>query len=846
MSGIIHLFENVILDPDQEILHRNKLPDFSIDLSDTISIMSDTCFHCGEPVPNNLEVSVEIDNKEQKMCCLGCKAVAEQIIAFGLLDYYRHRTNLPQKPEELIPEELAKLNIFNNPQIQTEFVSINDDATKEASLIIDGISCPACVWLIESRLSTLHGVTSANINYSTRRARICWQETIVSLSEILTTISQLGYAAQPYNPKQRELIFENERKSRLLRLGIAGLFGMQVMMIAVALYFGEASYIDEQYRTFFHWVSLLLTLPVLFFSAQPFFFGALRDVKNKRPGMDVPIALGLSIAFVSSVWATVQNSGHVYYDSIVMFVFFILGGRYFEFMNHRKSSANLDKMSSILPLTAWRIRDNDEPEAIELTALSTTDKILVKPGEVIPIDGVIYEGHSSVNESLITGESQPINKTVGMSVIGGSTNIDSPLYINVTGIGENTVLSNIARIIDKASSNKPDAVLLANKIVSVFIICLLIIASLTAFYWYQTAPEQWLAITITVLVVSCPCALSLATPTAFSSAAASLIRYGIALINNDAIEKTAKSNCYVFDKTGTLTEGRLDLVKIDVIDNNLTENDILKIAATLESASEHPIAKAILKAAEKIQKNNASNIRNIPGQGISGHIEQEWFIGTESFIETHCTEKLTAPQTASETLRKIILANKDTIVAVLYFNDELRDSSKALIDYLKEQGKKIILMSGDHEAIVSSIAKQLGIQEYQAALRPEDKLSNIEQLQKEGYQVCMVGDGINDAPGFAQADVAIAMTHASDITKLNADLLLLNNKIASLKTMLKIIMQTNRTIHINFIWALSYNITVLPFAIAGFITPWMAALGMSLSSLIVVINATKIAKYDYV
>lgn len=807
--------------------------------------MSDNCFHCGETIPNNLELIVEIDKQARGMCCYGCKAVAEQILEFGLADYYKHRTSLPTKPEEFIPEDLKKLTIFDNPQVQTEFVSVNDDSSKEAKLIIEGISCPACVWLIESRLSSLAGIKHVSVNYSTQRSRICWQESVISLSDILSAISQLGYNAQPYNHKQRELIYDNERKSQLIRLGIAGLFGMQVMMIAIALYFGEASGIEKQYRIFFHWISLILTLPVLLYSGRPLLIGAYRDIRNKRLGMDVPIALGLSIAFCSSLWSTLQNMGHVYYDSIVMFVFFILGGRYFEFMSRRKSTAYLDKVSAILPLTATQIHPNGVQEIVNLNTLSVSDKVLVKPGEVIPIDGVVVEGRSSVNESLITGESMPVTKKSGMHVIGGSTNIESPLLIKITDVGEHTVLSNISRIIDKASSNKPVTVLLANKIVSIFIACLLIIASLTALYWYQAGQSQWLAITITVLVVSCPCALSLATPTAFSSAAATLMQYGIALINNDAIEKIAKSDCFVFDKTGTLTKGELELVQIDITNTNFKREDVLKIATALESASEHPLAKAIVNASKGIETIRVNNIENFPGQGISGEIDGSWYIGTEQFINEHCPEKVTLQKDTPDSLRKIILANSTSVIASLYFNDELRDNSKMLIHYLKQQGKKIILMSGDHRSIVDLVANNLGIEEHQAELKPVDKLNNIANLQEQGYQVCMIGDGINDAPAFAQADVAIAMTDASDITKLNADVLLLNNKIESLKTMLKIVTKTNLTIHMNFTWALAYNIIALPFAIAGFITPWMAALGMSLSSLIVVINASKITTADY-
>jgi P-type Cu2+ transporter len=807
--------------------------------------MPENCFHCDELIPDGVNLLVKIDDQTQVMCCPGCEAVANQLVEFGLTNYYRHRTTLPKKPGSLIPETLKKLNAFNDPQIQSEFVSNNDDSSKEARLIIEGISCPACIWLIESRLAKLKGVKQVSVNYSTQRCRIVWQEDEIHLSEILTAITQLGYNALPYNHKLRELIYENERKTQLLRLGIAGLFGMQVMMIAIALYFGDVSGIEKQYRIFFYWISLLLSLPVLLFSGRPLFAGALRDIKNKRPGMDIPIALGLSIAFCSSLWSTLQQSGHVYYDSIVMFIFFILAGRYFEFISRKKSTAYLDKTSSILPLYATRINANGEKENIVLSKLSISDNILVKPGEVIPVDGMVYEGHSSVNESIITGESLPITKYPGTNVIGGSTNNESPLFIEIKNIGEHTILSHISRIIDKASSNKPATIQLANKIVSSFISVLLMMTCLVALYWYHVDQTQWLEITIAVLVVSCPCALSLATPTAMSSAASTFMQNGIALINNDAIEKIAKSNCFVFDKTGTLTKGKLELEHIDIFNTNFNKYFVLSIATALESASEHPLAKAIDKAAKNIEATSANNIKNYPGLGVSGFINEQWFIGTQRFIKEHCSENTFNQQASTHSLRKIFLANSESVIAALYFNDELRDSSQNLIDYLKKQGKKIILMSGDHDSIVKQVANKLNIDKYYTNLKPEDKLNNIAKLQQQNYQVCMVGDGINDAPAFAQADVAIAMTEASDITKLNADMLLLNNKIDTLKTMLKIVSKTNRTIRINFIWALAYNLTALPFAMMGYIAPWMAALGMSLSSLIVVINASRITTTDY-
>ena len=801
------------------------------------------CFHCGEPAPAGLDLSAEIDGRRQPMCCLGCRAVAEQISEFGLTDYYRHRTEFPKTPEELAPDDLKNLSIFNNPQIQSEFVAAKDGQRAEARLIIEGITCPACTWLISSRLSRLRGVAGIDLNYSTQRCSVEWQKDRIGLSDILAEIRRLGYHPLPFNPRQREQRYEKARKNQLIRIGIAGLFGMQVMMIAIALYFGEASGMADRYRHFLHWVSLLLTLPVLLYSARPIFAGAWRDIRIRRPGMDIPVALAITIAFIGSVIATGGGAGHVYYDSIVMFVFFILSGRFFEFSSRKKSIAQLERMTPVLPLYANKIEEDGRLEVTPLARLAVGDRILVKPGELIPVDGVVLEGASTVNEAIVTGESLPLGKQAGMSVIGGSTNVESPLQIRAQRLGEQSTLSNIARMIEKAAAGRTRSLLLADKVVSGFIVFILLLAAATGVYWHHVEPARWLPITIAVLVVSCPCALSLATPAALSSAAATLMRHGIAIVNNDAIEILGKTNCFVFDKTGTLTEGRLELEHIDIFEPGYSRARIIGIAQALERHSEHPVARAICQIDTDRREPTASHIRNSPGRGLSGFIDgAEWFIGTRSFI----AEQTGLPVNEdNSSLRHIILADRQKAVAGFFFRDRPRDVSLSLIQFLQGRGKKIILMSGDHPQAVKQIAAELGIENSMAECRPEDKLKAIAELQRQGDVICMVGDGINDAPAFARADIAIAMTEASEIARLNADLVLLNSRIDTLQVLYAISGKTNSTIRANFAWALTYNLTALPFAGAGLLSPWMAALGMSLSSLVVVLNATRIAGRRY-
>ncbi|MEQ8938256.1 MAG: heavy metal translocating P-type ATPase metal-binding domain-containing protein [Gammaproteobacteria bacterium] len=513
-----------------------------------------TCFHCGEPVPDTVDLSVVIENQPRSMCCPGCKAVAEQIIALGLEDYYKHRTELAEKPTELVPDELRKLDVFNLPQVQSGFVETLNSDTREAALIIEGISCPACTWLIESRLAGIPGIDTVQVNFTTQRCRVRWHENRLKLSDILAAILQLGYKGQPYNHQQREKYYDDERKSRLIGLGIAGLFGMQVMMIAIALYFGDYSGIEDIYRRFFAWISLFLTLPVFLYSARRIFIGAWRDIRNRHPGMDIPVSLGLLIAMGGSISATLQGQGHIYYDSIVMFIFFVLAGRYFEFMSRKKSVAYLDNILSVLPAYATRLNTDGIGEPVAIGELAIDERILVKPGEVIPVDGTVIEGHSSVDESILSGESLPLEKHGGMNVIGGSVNIESPLTVQVKKIGEETFLSGVTRMIEAAGSQKTRTVQFADRLVSVFIIAIITIAAAVAGYWYVNDPERWLPITVAVLVVSCPCALSLAMPTAMSVAASSLIQKGLALLERNALETLNKVDCFVFDKTGTLTQ----------------------------------------------------------------------------------------------------------------------------------------------------------------------------------------------------------------------------------------------------------------------------------------------------
>ena len=520
------------------------------------------CFHCSLPQPARADFFVEIDGVRQPMCCPGCAAVAQAIVNGGLSDYYKFRTAAANSAREVVPEFLRHTLIYDHPAIQKNFVRAQDEHVREAALILEGITCAACVWLNERHLARLPGVLAVHINYATQRARVTWDERRIHLSEILQAVSRIGYLAHPFDPGRHQQRLDDERKLLLRRLGVAGVMTMQVMILAEALYVGDWLESEMQFRHFFHWVSLLLTLPVLLYSAQPFFTAAWRDLKNKQAGMDVPVSLGIVTAFGASLWATLTGGGAVYYDSVVMFVFFLLCGRYFETAARQRASQAAESLVQATPALATRLVTHDSKtteEIVTVAELRAGDHVRILPGEVVPADGVVLQGRSSVNESLLTGESLPLANMPGQSLIGGSINIESPLIARVEKTGPDTILSAILRLMDRAAAEKPRIAQLADRVAAWFVAAVLILAGATALYWWRHDPTLWLSASIAVLVITCPCALSLATPAALTAATDHLTRLGLLVTRASALETLARATHFIFDKTGTLTQGQLRL-----------------------------------------------------------------------------------------------------------------------------------------------------------------------------------------------------------------------------------------------------------------------------------------------
>jgi Cu2+-exporting ATPase len=805
-----------------------------------------SCFHCGLPVPPGLDLRVEILGCEEPMCCYGCQAVARAIVAAGHADFYRYRTSNAPTGRELVPDFIEQTRVYDHPDVQKSFVRVEGGDVREAALIMEGITCAACVWLNERHIAQLPGVVEAQINYATHRARIRWDETRIRLSDILQAIRAIGYSAHPYDPLRQQAAFERERRTHLRRLGVAGVLGMQVMMFSVTLYVGAWSGMEADFRTFFRWIGLVLTLPVLLYSAVPFLRGAWRDLRNASIGMDVPVALGILVAFAGSMQATWSGGAEVYFDSVVMFVFFLLVSRYFELMARKRGAEMAERLDHALPAMATRVVVGDGGERREVIAvarLEPGDRVLVKPGEGIPADGRLEAGNTSVNEALLTGESTPLRKVAGDELIGGSINIESPLRLIVTRVGMETVLAQIMRLLERAQNEKPAITRLADRIAGGFVSGVLLMAGLVGLYWWHTAPASWLPIVVAVLVVTCPCALSLATPTAISAATGAMLSSGLLSARANRMETLARCTHVLFDKTGTLTRGEPVLSAVHLL-SGLDRAGVLSVAAALESQSEHPLGKAIVKAAGGYPL--VGDLVNHPGDGVSGCIDGKiWFIGSPDFVARHCAQPLGAmgldPLQEAAGIR-ILLADAGRIHAAMILHDETRPDARATVAALQRARKTVMLVSGDNLASARHVAEAVGIDTVFAGMKPQDKLDCIQSLQRRGAIVAMVGDGINDAPVLAAADVSIAMHGAAQISQASADMILLSDRLLPLADGMRIARQAMRIVHQNLAWALIYNLIALPAAACGYVAPWMAAIGMSASSLLVVVNALRLTR----
>ncbi|HUW28728.1 MAG TPA: heavy metal translocating P-type ATPase [Sulfuriferula sp.] len=801
--------------------------------------VSESCYHCGQPVPGGVGLSVNIAHQSRAMCCLGCQAVAQAIVDNGLSEYYKNRTALPGQGHEVLPDELKKLALYDHPDIQRSFVIDSDEHLREAVLILEGITCAACVWLNERHLKQLPGVKSVQVNYASHRARVAWDSREITLSRILQEIQLLGYNAHPYSALQADALRKSRRKKDLQRIAIAGIGSAQAMMLSVGLYAGNWYGIDPDTVILLRWFGLLLTLPVVTFSAMPFYRAAWSGIKSGHLNMDVPVALAIITAFIGSVWVTLFGGAHVYYDSIGMFTLFLLGTRLLEAGARGKSVESAENLLKLQPTMAIRLRAGQQ-EYVPVLDLVGGDCILCKPGETVAADGMVVEGVSTVDEALLTGESRPVVKQPGDSVIAGSVNLESPLTLTVTGVGENTVLAGIVRLVDKAQAEKPRIAGLADRAASWFTVGLLIFTALVGLVWFFVDRSQVLDIVLAVLVVTCPCALSLAIPAALAAAGSHLIKRGILVTRGHALETLARVNHVVFDKTGTLTQGKP--VVVDVItlaDVPAAQCDVL--AASLEQASEHPLAAAFKGRVAASGLLAVQMARNHPGQGVSGETGGQCYtLGNQAFSSASHDVAVEdyARRYPSATL--VWLCDATRPLAVFVLEDPLRGDAVQAVATLKARGIEVSILSGDNETTVRHVGNALGVRNLHWQQKPQDKLASLQAIQRTGAIVAMVGDGINDAPVLAGAQVSFAMAAGTNVANQSSDIVLLSNRLGDVPQALETGHATLSVMQQNLFWAVAYNLIALPFASLGYVSPWLAALGMSISSMVVVLNALRL------
>ncbi len=787
------------------------------------------CFHCGQDVPPASNWRATIDGAERSMCCPGCAAAAQAIVDGGFGDYYATRTEYAASLDKVVLDA-PELALFDE-----------DAEAGEGVFTVEGIRCAACVWLIERRLAEVAGVHDATLNVATERLRVRWNAGRCKPSTVLRTLRAIGYTAYPYDAKRHGEQLERARKTLFRQLFVAGLSMMQVMMYAVPVYMAEDGTMDASMEALMHWASLLLTLPAVFYSARPFFAGAWQDIKRRMPGMDVPVALGIGAAFAGSVAALLSGEGDVYFDSVTMFVFLLLASRYLELSARRKAAGALEGLQQGLPASALRLHAwpaSRDTELVAAGSLREDDLILVQPGQAVAADGVIVEGETEVDLALLTGESRTQRKLAGDVLPGGAVNAAQAVVLRVTSSARDSTLAMLVRLVERAGQGKPAVALWADKVAAWFVAGLLVLTLAVFVAWRGIDPDRAWLVAVAVLVVSCPCALSLATPTALAAATDRLLRRGVLAVQPHVLETLERATHVVFDKTGTLTLGR-PVVRAVSVFGGADEAACLGIAAALEADNAHPLAQA-LRAAAPGRTPAADGLRYEVGQGIEGMVDGvRYRVGNAAFVSAVAGAAPDAPRTDAT---QVWLGMDGRWLARFELADGLRPEARDVVRRFQDSGKTVVLLSGDEPAATHTLAEQLGIGSAAGGQLPEQKLAHVRRLQAAGAVVAMVGDGVNDAAVLRGADVSFAMGGGAALAQLHADCVLLGDGLAPLADAADTARRTLDVIRQNLAWATLYNIVAIPAAAIGLINPWLSGVGMAASSAVVVLNALRLRK----
>lgn len=908
------------------------------------------CFHCGDPVPEP-PFHTDILGQSREMCCMGCQLASQSIVEAGLEQYYLDRSEINRTAS--LPTQLTRLEAYDHDEIKSQFVYAQDGMSV-AELSVNNLRCAACTWLIESRLDELDGISQCQVNLTNQRMRVIWDEDKLPISRILGIINEIGYEAKPYRQDTHEAMLARHNSQMLLRLGIAALGSMQAMMYAVAIYFGEYSDMLIFQRDFLRWVSLFVSTPVFFYAGVPFFTSAWSAIRARQVNMDVPVSIALVVTFFASLYATITGQGETYFDSVSMFIFFLLAGRYIEHNARLKAATMANDLVVVEPVLVQKIAEDKDAAArilqlIEQNTLNNTvfdndalsdnnaeqvlnsnnnlatngttttaktmpnfkqsmdaniqqltsriaqdwqqanhkpsniaqteavpekrqmvtahslqvgDIIMVEAGSEIISDGILLSSTATVSQSLLTGEGDLIIKTQGDYIVGGAQNDSQPFEMLVTALPEDSQIGLIDRLMNRAMSEKPKLAQQADKLARWFVARILVLSALVFIGWYIVDPSQAIWATVAVLVATCPCALSLATPIALTVATNRLASYGFLTTRGHTLQTLAEITHVAFDKTGTLTYGKPNLLNIERLTTNDTtaasseeKDKLLAIAAALEVGSRHPIAHALLTAAYQLHLPATQALQYYPAGGVEAMIDGVLYrIGHVDFAldrtgyAANADNDLIIDLATHRASSAVVLSCQDSqssawqALAGFYFNDKVRDSAPSMLAALKKSGIEPVMLTGDPSPQALIMAEDLGMKAAYNGLSPTDKVNHIQALQAKGAVVLMVGDGINDAPVLAAADVSTSIAGAADLAQVSSDSIILNGQIEAITAAKRIADKTKRIIKQNLRWALIYNSSVLIPAALGYVPPWLAAIGMSLSSLFVVLNALRLKR----
>ena len=781
------------------------------------------CFHCGESLPIT-PARLVLDGETRAFCCDGCAGAAQWIRDARLDDYYRLRSETAGKVEV----DGVDFAVWDRDDLLRDHVR-NIDGDHEITVLSDGMRCAACAWLIDRALRREPGVVDTGVNAVTGRIRIRWNPASTQLSTLLRRVAALGYRPFLSGGEAREEARRAERNRWLIRLGVAGLGAMQAMMFAEALYLDTRGEMSLATRDFFRWVTILVSSPVVFYSGWPFITGMLRELRAHRLGMDTLIASATLLAYGASVVETIRGGPHVWFDAAVMFVFLLLAARMLEQRARNIASAQVDALARARPVLATRELADGSREAVPLAALEMGDIACMAAGDAVPADGVLLDAQASFEEALLTGESSHVSKQVGDSVFAGTVCRERPARISVREVGANTRLSQLARLVEQAQAHRPPLARLADRIASHFVAALALIAVAVYITWRVIDPSRAFEVTLALLVVSCPCALSLAIPTALSVAHGALAKLGVLAMRPDALETLAAVTDVVFDKTGTLSDGRALLADVETF-HGFDRAEILRIAAALERDSGHPLARAFDGVGDAL---SATDVRSVPGFGIEGMVDGVyWRLGRATFVGAN----------GRDDQSEIWLGDGTRTIARLGIRESARGNARDAVVALRGLGLRVHLSSGDAAEAVARIGSTLGITDLHSRQTPEQKLAFVRNLQNEGRRVAMVGDGLNDAPVLAGADVSFALADGAALAQRAADLVIAHPSLQRIPETIVLARRARRIIRQNLAWALGYNVLALPLAAAGLVTPWIAALGMALSSLTVTLNALRLTR----